>query len=156
MTDFGQVLSDLNEAGIRYVVVGGIAVIGHGVVRATRDVDVMVTPDDETAAALVGLMDGWEATRPDGSPEPRDRPSRGWPLHLRTRLGLVDVLAEEDPPLDLAGLLSRAQTRTVEGTQAPLCGLADLVALKRRSARPGDIEDLAKLEIAHGELPETG
>lgn len=67
----------------------------------------------------------------------------------------MDVLAEEEPPLDLVGLLARARTRTVEGTQAPLCGLADLVALKRRSGRPGDIDDLAKLETAHGELPQT-
>lgn len=155
MTEFGQILADLNDASVRYVVVGGIAVIGHGVVRATRDVDVVVRPDDETAAGLERLMGSWEATRPDGSPEQRDRPSRGWPLHLRTRLGLVDVLAEDEPPLDLAGLLLRAQTRMVEGTSAPLCSLADLVALKRRSGRPGDVEDLRKLETAHGELPET-
>ncbi len=155
MTEFGRLLADLNEARIQYVVVGGIAVIGHGVVRATRDVDVVVRPDDETAAALIELMAQWQATRPDGSPEPRDRPSRGWPLHLRTPLGLVDVLAEEAPPLDLAGLLERAEMRTVDGTRAPLCSLADLVALKRRSGRPGDLEDLVKLETAHGELPET-
>ena len=155
MTDFGRLLADLNEAGIEYVVVGGIAMIGHGVVRATRDVDVVVRPDDQTAAALKELIGTWQATRPDGSSEPRDRPSRGWPLHLRTSLGLVDLLAEEAPPLDLAGLLERAETRTVDGTRVPLCSLADLVALKRRSGRPGDLEDLAKLETAHGELPET-
>lgn len=155
MTEFGRVLADLNEAGVQYVVVGGIAVIGHGVVRATQDVDVVVRPDDETAAALERLMGEWQATRPDGSPEGRDRPARGWPLHLRTTLGLVDVLAEEDPPLDLAGLLARAQARTIDGTRAPICSLADLVALKRRGGRPGDLDDLAKLETAHGELPET-
>jgi hypothetical protein len=39
LTGFGRILDDLNGAGVRYVVVGGIAVIRHGVVRATRDVD---------------------------------------------------------------------------------------------------------------------
>jgi hypothetical protein len=155
MSDFGQVLADLNAAGVRFVVVGGIAVIGHGVVRATRDVDVVVAPDDVTAAALTRLIDAWGATRPDGSAETRDLPTRGWPLHLRTRYGLLDLLAEDDPPLDLDGLLARAVTRTIDGTPAPLCSLADLVAMKRRAARPQDLDDLAKLEIAHGELPET-
>lgn len=155
MSEFGRVLADLNEAGVRYVVVGGIAVIGHGVVRATQDVDVVVATDDATAAALAPVLSGWNATRPDGSPEPRDRPARGWPLHLRTRHGLVDVLAEDHPPLDLAGLLARADSHTIDGTPASLCALADLVAMKRRAARPLDLDDLAKLETAHGNLPET-
>lgn len=30
MTGFGQILSDLNRAGVRYVLVGGIALIRHG------------------------------------------------------------------------------------------------------------------------------
>ena len=49
----------------------------------------MVAPDDDTAAALARLIDKWEATRPDGTAETRDRPTPGWPLYLRTRLGLT-------------------------------------------------------------------
>ena len=129
--------------------------IGHGVVRATKDVDVVIAGDDETAAALGPVLRAWEATRPDGSEETRDRPSPGWPLQLRTRYGLVDLLAGDEPPLDLEGLLARATERKIDGTPAPLCALADLVTMKRRAARSVDLEDLAKLEIAHGELPET-
>lgn len=120
------------------------------------EADVVVAGDDATAAALAPVLSAWDATRPDGSPEPRDRPSPGWPLHLRTRHGLVDVLAQDEPPLDLAGLLSRADSRTIDGARAPLCALADLVAMKRRAGRPLDLDDLARLETAHGELPETG
>ena len=43
MNDFAAALRDLNECGVRYVVVGGLAVIRHGVVRGTKDVD----DDDE-------------------------------------------------------------------------------------------------------------
>lgn len=154
MTGFGRLLADLNGAGVRYVVVGGIAVIGHGVVRATKDVDVVIAADDPTAAALTPLLREWQATRPDGSPEDRRLPTAGWPLHLRTAHGLIDLLMEQPPPLDLAGLLARADERKVDGVPAPICSLADLVALKRLSGRPSDVEDLNRLETAHGSLPD--
>lgn len=153
MSAFGALLSDLNGEGVRYVIVGGIAVIRHGVVRATRDLDVVVGSDAATEAALGRLMTKWGATRPDGSPEDRRLPSTGWPLHLRTVHGLVDLLAEQSPPLDLAGLAARADTRRVDGVDAPICSLEDLVFMKRQSGRSTDLEDLSRLEIAHGELP---
>jgi hypothetical protein len=59
VSEFGRVLADLNAAGVRYVVVGGIAVIGHGVIRATKDVDVVIATDDEAAAALRPVLGGW-------------------------------------------------------------------------------------------------
>lgn len=154
MTCFGRLLGDLNDAGVRYVVVGGIAVIRHGVVRATKDLDVMVASDPQTADGLVSLWDDWKATRPDGSPEARRVPSQGRPLHLRTVHGLIDLLAEQAPPLDLHGLVSRADERRVDGAPAPICSLADLVALKRLASRPTDLEDLNRLETAHGTLPQ--
>ena len=154
MTGFGRLLAELNGAGARYVVVGGIAVIRHGVVRATKDLDVVVATDEATATALARLVRDWHATRPDGSAEDRRLPSMGWPLHLRTAHGLIDVLAEEPAPLDLDGLLSRADERRVDDVPAPICSLPDLVALKRRAGRPSDLEDLSRLETAHGTLPE--
>lgn len=153
MTGFGRLLGDLNAAGVRYVVVGGIAVIRHGVVRATKDLDVVVGVDDPTEEALSALVSRWGATRPDGSPEDRRLPSPGWPLHLRTVHGLIDILAEQPPPLDLAGLLARADTRKVDGVPAAICSLPDLVTMKRRGGRPTDHDDLSRLETAHGELP---
>ncbi len=154
MTGFGRLLADLNRAGVRYVVIGGIAVIRHGVVRATKDLDVVVATDHQTAAGLAALREDWQATRPDGSPEDRRVPSQGWPLHLRTVHGLIDLLAEQAPPLDLDGLLSRADERRVDDVPAPICSLADLVALKRLAGRRTDLEDLDRLETAHGTLPE--
>jgi hypothetical protein len=35
VSDFKRILDGLNGAGVRYVLVGGIALIRHGVVRAT-------------------------------------------------------------------------------------------------------------------------
>lgn len=154
MTGFGRLLGDLNDRGVRYVIVGGIAVIRHGVVRATKDVDVVVATDAGTAEALDELMETWRATRPDGSAETRRVPSPGWPLHLRTIHGLIDLMPEMASPLDLGGLISRADRRRVDGVSALVCSLADLTVMKRLAGRPTDVEDLRRLETTHGELPE--
>jgi len=49
LTGFARILEDLNEAEVRYVLIGGIALIRHGVVRATRDIDAVFDPDPENA-----------------------------------------------------------------------------------------------------------
>jgi hypothetical protein len=44
------VIASLNRAGVRYVVVGGLASGTHEVVRATRDVDLVPAPEAENLA----------------------------------------------------------------------------------------------------------
>lgn len=155
MTDFGRILADLNAAQVRYVLVGAIALTRHGVVRATRDVDAVIATDAANLDAVHTLVARWGATRPDGSPlEDRDLAGRRT-LHLRTPHGDVDLLPAREGPLTFAALSARAETRTVDGTPAPICSLADLVALKRMAGRPRDDADLRDLEAAHGELPDS-
>ena len=45
-------LAALREAGVRYVLVGGLAMIAHGLVRATRDVDIFLEATSENVALL--------------------------------------------------------------------------------------------------------
>lgn len=42
----------LREEGVRYVLVGGVAMILHGRARATRDVDLFVSPDAKNVERL--------------------------------------------------------------------------------------------------------
>ena len=52
MNDFAPALRDLDEAGVRYAVVGGLAVIRHGAVRATKELDAAVPPAAENLERL--------------------------------------------------------------------------------------------------------
>jgi predicted nucleotidyltransferase len=155
VSGFGRILEDLNRAGVRYVLIGGIALIRHGVVRGTRDVDLILAPEPENLERLRTLIADWPATRPDGSPVPEDTVAPGRTIHLATPYGELDVLAELRPPLSFAELSSRAEERRVDGVQASICSLADLVALKRIAGRERDLVDLHDLEAAHGELPDS-
>ena len=153
LNDFAAALRDLNEAGVRYVIVGGLAVIRHGAVRATKDVDVVVAMDRENLSRLDALLQRWEATNPDGSPLRRHVLSPGGVLALRTRHCLVDILSEQLLPGPFDDVLGRSDVKRIDGVEAPICSLADLVAMKRATGRGSDVLDLERLVEAHGELP---
>lgn len=155
MTGFGQIISDLNRVGVGYVLIGGIALIRHGVVRMTRDVDVVLEPGDDNVERVRALIAEWGATRPDGSPIAADAIATGKSIHLATPHGHIDLLPEQASPLTFAELIVRADVRRVDGVDAPICSLGDLVALKRIAGRERDLADLSELEAAHGELPDS-
>lgn len=153
MSGFGQILEDLNAAAVDYVLIGGIAMIRHGVVRATRDIDAVFRPSDENVGRVKALVEHWNATRPDGSPVRAADLGPDRTIHLATEYGDLDLLSEKVAGIPFERLLERADVKHVDGVPAPICSLADLVALKRAAGRERDIADLADLEAAHGELP---
>jgi hypothetical protein len=55
VSDFKRILDGLNGAGVRYVLIGGIALIRHGVVRATRDVAAVITGASSEIGAATAM-----------------------------------------------------------------------------------------------------
>jgi predicted nucleotidyltransferase len=155
VSGFARILEDLNRAGVRYVLIGGIALIRHGVVRATSDIDAVFDPDPANVDRIRSLIDQWGATRPDGSPVPDDGIAADRTIHLSTPYGDLDLLCEKVAAVRFDDLLARSDSRRVDGVQAPICALPDLVALKRTAARERDLLDLRDLEAAHGELSDS-
>lgn len=156
MNDFAAALRDLNESGVRYVIVGGLAVIRHGAVRATKDVDAAVAMDGDNLERLEALVERWQATNPDGTPLRTSRLTAGGVLALRTPHCLVDILSAQLLPAPFDDVLSQADVKRIDGVPAPICSFADLVAMKRATGRGTDLLDLERLCDAHGELPGEG
>jgi predicted nucleotidyltransferase len=156
LNDFAAALRDLNASGIRYVIVGGLAVIRHGAVRATKDVGAAVAMDGDNLARLAKLIERWHATNPDGTPLRTTKLAPGAVLALRTSHCLVDILAEELLQAPFDEVLARADVKRIDGVEAPICSLADLVAMKRATGRGTDLLDLERLSDAHGALPGDG
>lgn len=147
--DDGALLAHLNSAGIEYVVIGGWAVIAHGYVRSTKDVDILVEDSSVARRRVTEALSALGASRLDGTlitPE-LAMPDQGW--QVQTRLGRVDVLLEGPPPLDLAGVAAGAERMQVDGTPVLVSGLAHLVAFKRLAGRLSDQADLHELEQIH-------
>jgi hypothetical protein len=62
-----EFLRALHEHGVEYVLVGAVAMNVHGVVRASRDVDIFVRPEAENIARLKAAL--WEVFPNDSSIE---------------------------------------------------------------------------------------
>jgi predicted nucleotidyltransferase len=152
------VFQALNLAGVRYLVVGGLAVVAHGYVRFTADVDLVIElePDNvrKAMAALSSL--GYRPRAPvpiEDLADPRRRAEwvreKGMtvfslysPEHAATE---VDIFVEM--PFDFGETYGRCVRLSLSpGVEATFVGLEDLIALKRRAGRPQDEIDIARLQ----------
>jgi len=52
LKNFLRVLEALDKKGVDYILIGGVAVIFHGIERLTSDIDIFVKIDDENIARL--------------------------------------------------------------------------------------------------------
>ena len=56
MNQFGELLEKLARADVRYVLVGGGAVLLHGHARVTNDLDILIEASEENARRLLGAL----------------------------------------------------------------------------------------------------
>lgn len=160
--DFDLIFAVLQRAGVRYLVVGGVAVVLHGHPRFTADLDLVVALDPENARAAIEALGalGYRPRAPVSGalfadPEARRRwiDEKGltvfslWsPEHPATE---VDLFVQEPFPFEPAW--SRALIADLGTVQVPVASLEDLVALKRAAGRPKDLEDVRALEAIASE-----
>lgn len=98
-TKFDQILSLLHKAGIKFIVIGGVAAIGQGNTRATFDVDVVYSRDRENIKRLVEALaphKPYLRGAPPGLPFVWDEKTvrMGLNFNLTTTLGNLDMLGE--------------------------------------------------------------
>lgn len=151
-------LRALNDAGVRYLVAGGLAVVAHGYVRFTADVDLVLDPDPRALRRAVEALSalGYVPRAPVPFEDFADRAKRAsWvrdkglavfslysPQHALTE---VDLFVE--PPFDFDQVYARAyRTDLSPGVAVTFVGLADLLQMKRAAGRPRDLEDVESLE----------
>lgn len=154
MTGPGKLLTILTHGRVRFVLIGGFAVIARGVARTTLDVDVMAEPSPETHARLAAVMDDLEAPALVNDPvglytdlDPRDPfdLARGIVIRIPTPHGMLDLVNHPLGAPAYDRLAAAADIADVDGVQILVAGLDDLVAMKRASGRPKDLLDVAEL-----------
>lgn len=141
--DFAEMLNALSTEGAEVLVVGAYAVAGHGLPRATGDIDLWVRPTRENAARV------WKALERFGAPRSRLSPTSFTEPDLVYQIGLppnrIDILTTIDG-VAFADAWSDRVTSTVDGVTFQMISKHHLVANKRATGRPQDLADVARLE----------
>jgi hypothetical protein len=144
-----RILDALNAHGVDYVIVGGLAVQTHGHMRTTIDIDVLPRPDPINLARLADALNalqarvlnaGAERLAIDAAMLPR---ATMW--QFATPHGAIDVLHDAPGAASYDDLRGRALEIRLGGKRIAVAGRDDLISMKRASARPVDLEDLALL-----------
>lgn len=157
MSVYEPIFKILNAAGVRYVVVGGLATLLHGYARLTADVDLAVDLAPQEALKMIrALADKGFCPQVPVSAEtfadPAVREEWFQAKHMRAfslvdpanPMRVVDVLLK--PEVSFEELLARSQEGFVGETRVRVASLDDLITLKRCAGRPKDLADIEELE----------
>ncbi|MGQ0631023.1 MAG: nucleotidyl transferase AbiEii/AbiGii toxin family protein [Sporichthyaceae bacterium] len=154
---YGDVYAALTAAEVRFVVVGGMAVILSGHVRATVDLDLVVDlapePAQRAMAALTALgLRPRVPVQPSDFADPQIRQDWIESKHMQV-LSFYDphqVAREVDVfvayPVDFERLVTAAVPTLVGDQVVPVASIDDLVTMKRAAGRPQDLADVLALE----------
>lgn len=154
MMDFGElrrILAAFEREGVRYVLVESMAMAAQGIVRATRDADFFVAPDDENVArlrrALKSLFDDDpnvdEITAADLG---GDYPAVEYtPPHGRYSMDILSRLGEAFRYEEL-----EAEDVIVEGVRARVATPRMLYRMKKGTVRPQDRMDAETIRTRFG------
>jgi predicted nucleotidyltransferase len=149
---FDDLLRRLVEAEVEFVVIGGLALGARGVVRGTKDVDVVIDPDPanlkrvaEVAVAAGGHVQRGDALLGSAFSIAAELAS-GDQTAIETDLGRLDIVQGLDGVPTFDELRSRAGEAEVLGVSVAVCSVEDLRGMKRAAGRTRDLADLEDLD----------
>jgi len=149
---FDELLRRLARAQVEFVVVGGLALNAWGVVRGTKDVDVVVAtePKNLKRVAEVAVTAGGHVQQGEAllgsSISIAAALASGEQVAIETDLGRLDVVQGLDGVPTFEELRPRAAEAEVLGSKVWVCSREDLRAMKRAAGRTRDLADLEDLD----------
>lgn len=138
-----DVFASFQNHKVKYLVIGGIAAVLHGVPRATFDLDILIEASEENARNLLAAL----------------TESR---FATATMITAEELLAHEitifkdrvridvqtsTPGIDFPSAWQHKETMTYQGHDFYVLSKKDLIASKLSAGRTKDLEDVKMLEI---------
>jgi predicted nucleotidyltransferase len=150
---FFDILRTLNEHGVRYVLIGGLAAIMWGSDSITHDVDVCYDRNEENLKALIRALRSLEAHLrgwPAGVPEIIDERAfrLGDTMTFVTKFGDFDCLGTPSGTDGYSELLQHAKAMEVEeGVSVLVASIDDIILMKRTAGRVKDLNVVEGLKL---------
>ena len=162
LASFEAIVSALNTAQVRFIVVGGLAVIAHGYGRVTRDIDLVIQlqPDAITNAFKALETLGYFPRVPISAAQFADPRLRSqWIREKGMKVLNFHSDAHRETPVDLfitepfdfeeeyrTALLQESSP----GVTARILRLDSLLRMKAEAGRGRDLADIDELNLLHG------
>jgi len=140
----------LTELGLRFALIGGMAVILRGYDRATQDVDVLVLDVDDVLPLLLAAFEkhgfGFRVA------DPIDFAKQNRVILLRAPDGTGIDVSMGVLPLELEIIERSTQETLMDGISMPVATAEDLIIMKLVAARNRDLDDVTRLVELYPDL----
>jgi predicted nucleotidyltransferase len=153
---YGKVFKALNKAKVKYVVAGGVAVVLHGYMRATADLDLIVLLEEENLSRFYDALKtvNYHPKVPVTKEQFKDKKQRAlWKkekgmivfsfVDRNPPFQLIDMFVDE--PIPFGELYKKKKNIKVGGVLIPLIGIDHLLKLKKKAGRDKDLNDIEQL-----------
>ncbi len=146
-----RLLRTISDAGVSFILVGGVAARAHGSARITDDIDVCYARSsdniDRLVAALAPLKPYLRGA-PPGLPFEWSVATvkAGLNFTLTTTAGAIDLLGEITGGGRFEDLEPHSISVAIFGRETLLLDVPWLIQVKRAAGRPKDLEVIAELE----------
>lgn len=141
--DFKELLSVLEKHEVRYLVIGGYAVMLYSEPRWTKDLDIWIATDAANSNAV------FAALREFGAPltglSEKDFAEPGYFYQMGNPPLRVDVMMDI-PGVDFESSWERRNTRMIEGLPIHFISREDLVSAKLAAGRDQDLKDVEAIQ----------
>jgi hypothetical protein len=143
--EFKQLVAELQKQAVRYALIGGVAMAFYAEPRFTRDIDILVDPEDFVKTKAILEKEGYfESASPWTFPEMAIELHRFLKVADKEDEMLIDILVARSEKVRM--IISNAVEAESEEGRVMLANKRDLIWLKRTRNSKQDQADLEKLE----------
>lgn len=144
-SDFKDLLRQFNDAGVKYLVVGGWAYMEHVEPRYTKDLDLWIERSNENADQVLTALRSFGAPLRELTHD--DLTAAGTFFQIGLPPNRIDIITQLEE-MDFAACWERRKTVNIGELSVNYISLDDLIENKERTARPHDLADAEHLRIA--------
>ncbi len=137
-SDFTDLLKLFSDKRVRYLIIGGYAVIQYAEPRYTKDLDVWISTDMANAASVYGALKEFGAPLAELTEE--DFSEEGYFYQMGVPPMRVDILMGI-PGIEFEEAWDKRVEVDFDGLMVPFISKQDLITAKRASGRPQDLID---------------
>jgi predicted nucleotidyltransferase len=142
--DYKDILQELSDGKVKFLLVGAYAMAVHGYPRATMDIDIWVMPSPQNAEAVLRALRRFGAPLHDLTRE--DLQTEGTVFQIGVAPSRIDIITAASG-LRFDETYEKSLSVEIEGIEVHILSIDDLIRNKKASGRTKDLADAEALEL---------